>query len=57
VLSPDGPPTPQGHAAPVLVSGWITWAGETLALLDVPRILAVLRATLGAAAPAGRSEA
>ncbi len=57
VLSPDGPPAPQGHASPVLVSGWITWAGETLALLDVPRILAVLRATLGAAAPAGRSEA
>jgi purine-binding chemotaxis protein CheW len=56
VLSPDGPAAPRGHASP-LVSGWITWAGETLALLDVPRILAVLRATLGADEPARRSEA
>jgi len=58
VLSPDGPTAPRGHASPpLLVSGWITWAGETLALLDVPRILAVLRATLGTDEPAGRSEA
>lgn len=56
VLSPDGPAAPRGHASP-LVSGWITWAGETLALLDVPRILAVLRATLGTDEPARRSEA
>src|SRR6266404_4362472 len=53
----DGPTAPRGHASPLLVSGWITWAGETLALLDVPRILAVLRATLGTDEPAGRSEA
>jgi len=26
-----------------LMSGWIQWAGETLALLDVPKLLAALR--------------
>ncbi len=55
VLSPDAPTAPRGHASPRLVSGWLTWAGETLALLDVPRILAVLRATVGG--PARRGEA
>jgi purine-binding chemotaxis protein CheW len=57
VLPPDGPNAPRGHGSSVLVSGWITWAGETLALLDVPQILAVLRATLGTDEPARRSEA
>ena len=47
VLSPDSPTAPRGHAAPRCVAGWVTWAGETLALLDIPRILAVLRSTLG----------
>ena len=48
VFAPDGPAAPRGHAAAGLVSGWLTWAGETLALLDVPRILAIVRATLAA---------
>ena len=46
VIAPDGPAAPRGHAASRPVSGWLTWAGETLALLDVPRILAIVRATL-----------
>lgn len=44
----DVAPTDSRAAAHVqaprpLMAGWIRWAGETLALLDVPRILAALR--------------
>ncbi len=31
------------------VASWLSWAGETVALLDVPRILDALRATTSAA--------
>ena len=57
VLASDDPSAPGGSTRSPLVSGWLTWAGETLALLDVPRLLAVLRATLGADEPARRGAA
>jgi len=42
VLPTDGP-TAAGMRGPrPLMAGWIQWAGETLALLDVPKILAAL---------------
>lgn len=52
VLSPTSPAAPRSHAAQRFVAGWLTWTGETLALLDIPRILAAVRATLGGDAPA-----
>lgn len=55
VLSPEGP-APAGHRPHRLFAGWLTWAGETLALLDVPRLLGVLRSTLGGDEPARRAE-
>jgi purine-binding chemotaxis protein CheW len=39
VVPPDSP-TERGPRA--LMAGWIQWAGETLPLLDVPKILAAL---------------
>lgn len=39
VVRPDSP-TERGPRA--LMAGWIQWAGETLPLLDVPKILAAL---------------
>jgi purine-binding chemotaxis protein CheW len=47
VLPAAAPAAPRDRGPHRLVAGWLTWAGETLALLDVPRILTVLRATLG----------
>ena len=57
VLPAADPAAPRDHGPHRLVAGWITWAGETLALLDVPRILTVLRATLGGEEPARRAKA
>jgi purine-binding chemotaxis protein CheW len=57
VLSAADPAAPRGHGSHRLVAGWLTWAGETLALLDVPRILAVLRSTLGGDELARRADA
>jgi len=43
VVTADSP-TAAGIPGPrPLIAGWIRWAGETLPLLDVPRILAALR--------------
>jgi len=42
VVAPDSP-TAAGQRGPrFLMAGWIQWAGETLPLLDVPKILAAL---------------
>jgi chemotaxis signal transduction protein len=41
---PADSPTAAGIRGPrPLMAGWIQWAGETLPLLDVPKILAALR--------------
>lgn len=41
---PADSPTAAGMRGPrPLMAGWIQWAGETLPLLDVPKILAALR--------------
>jgi chemotaxis signal transduction protein len=56
VLPVTDPAAPRDHGPHRLVAGWLTWAGETLALLDVPRILTVLRATLGGEEPARRAK-
>ena len=45
VLPADGPATARMRGPRPLMAGWIRWAGETLALLDVPKILAALRPT------------
>jgi purine-binding chemotaxis protein CheW len=51
VVATDSP-TAAGMWGPrPLMAGWIRWAGETLALLDVPKILAALAASSPAAAP------
>jgi chemotaxis signal transduction protein len=47
VLPAAAPAAPRDRGPHRLVAGWLTWAGEALPLLDVPRILTVLRATLG----------
>lgn len=39
----DGPGTARLRGPRPLMAGWIRWAGETLALLDVPKILAAIR--------------
>ena len=57
VLPAAAPAAPREHGPHRLVAGWLTWAGETLALLDVPRILTVLRATLGGDDLARRAKA
>jgi chemotaxis signal transduction protein len=57
VLPASDPAAPRDRGPHRLVAGWLTWGGETLALLDVPRILTVLRATLGRQEPARRAEA
>ena len=43
VVVPDSPTTAGMRGPRPLMSGWIQVAGETLPLLDVPRILAALR--------------
>jgi purine-binding chemotaxis protein CheW len=43
VLPPDAPSAARIRGPRAFVSGWLEWAGETLALLDVPRVLAALR--------------
>jgi purine-binding chemotaxis protein CheW len=49
---PADSPTAAGTRGPrPLMAGWIEWAGDTLALLDVPKILAALRPSTPAVAP------
>lgn len=57
VLPAADPAAPRERGPHRLVAGWLTWSGETLALLDVPRILTVLRATLGGDDLARRAKA
>jgi purine-binding chemotaxis protein CheW len=57
VLSPEDPGAPRGHGVRRLLAGWLTWAGEPVALLDAARLLADLRSTLGGDEPARRAEA
>jgi purine-binding chemotaxis protein CheW len=56
VLPAADPAAPRDHGPHRLVAGWLTWADEPLALLDVPRILTVLRATLGGDESARRAK-
>lgn len=43
-VEPADSPTAAGMRGPrPVMAGWIQWAGETLPLLDVPKILAALR--------------
>jgi purine-binding chemotaxis protein CheW len=46
VMPPESPAAAHLTGPRPLMSGWIRWAGETLALIDVPRLLAVLRASI-----------
>jgi purine-binding chemotaxis protein CheW len=48
----DSPAAARLRAPRQLMAGWLTWAGETLPLLDVPRMLAALRITTRAGEPA-----
>lgn len=50
VVPADGPTTARMRGPRPLMAGWIQWAGETLALLDVPKILAALRPSMPAVA-------
>ena len=43
VVPADSPTAARMRGPRPLVAGWIQWAGETLPLLDVPKILAALR--------------
>jgi len=43
VLPPDARSATRARGPRAFVSGWLTWAGETLPLLDVPRLLAAVR--------------
>jgi chemotaxis signal transduction protein len=46
VIPPDRPLT--APAAHPMTAGWVRWLDETLALLDVPKILGTLRASIAA---------
>jgi purine-binding chemotaxis protein CheW len=50
VLPVDSPKAVGLRGPRPLITGWIRWADETLALLDVPKILASLRASTFAVA-------
>lgn len=49
VLPTDSPAIAGMRGPRPLMAGWIEWAGETLALLDVPKILTALAASTPAA--------
>jgi len=50
---PDGSPVvAQARGPRPFVASWLSWAGEAVPLLDVPRLLAALRVTTGAPAAA-----
>ncbi|MGH7421057.1 MAG: chemotaxis protein CheW, partial [Candidatus Rokuibacteriota bacterium] len=51
VVPTDSPAAARVRGPRPLMSGWIQWAGETLALLDVPRILTALRPAPPTVAP------
>jgi chemotaxis signal transduction protein len=43
VMAPDDRLAARARGPRQFAAGWLAWAGETLALLDVPRLLAALR--------------
>jgi purine-binding chemotaxis protein CheW len=45
IVPVDSPIAARARGPRQFVAGWIAWAGETLPLLDVPRVLAALRPT------------
>jgi chemotaxis signal transduction protein len=45
IVPVDSPATARLRAPRQLMAGWLSWAGETLPLLDVPRMLAAVRIT------------
>jgi purine-binding chemotaxis protein CheW len=47
VIALDDRAAARARAPRQFVTGWLAWAGETLALLDVPRLLAALRPVPG----------
>jgi chemotaxis signal transduction protein len=50
VVPTDSPTAARMRGPRPLMAGWIQWAGETLALLDVPKILAALTVSTPAVA-------
>ncbi len=52
IVPADSPVAARARGPRQFVAGWIAWAGETLPLLDVPRMLAALRPTTHAGEPA-----
>jgi chemotaxis signal transduction protein len=55
VLAADAPTAPRDRVPSRLLTGWVTWAGETLPLLDAGRMLAELRS--GSSSGTARSAA
>lgn len=56
VLAPDAPTAPRDRVPSRFLNGWLAWAGETVPVLDVGRMLAELRSA-SPSAPARRSAA
>jgi chemotaxis signal transduction protein len=52
IVPADSPAAARARGPRQFVAGWIEWAGETLPLLDVQRMLAALRPTTRAGGPA-----
>ena len=44
---PDTPAAPRARAPREFVEGWISWAGELVPVLDIPRLLSALTALFG----------
>ena len=43
VLPPDTPAGSRAREAGAFATGWVSWAGEIVPVLDIPRLLATLR--------------
>jgi chemotaxis signal transduction protein len=52
VLPPDAPVAVRARGARPFATGWISWAGEVVPVLDIPRLLAALRPPISAVEPA-----
>jgi purine-binding chemotaxis protein CheW len=52
VLPLDTPAAARARGPRPFAIGWISWAGEMVPVLDIPRLLATLRTTVSAVAPA-----
>ena len=51
VLPPEVPASGRCRGRHSFATGWISWAGENVPVLDIPRLLAALRTTVGAVEP------